>query len=210
VVSVGDIVQRVVRLVGLAVLMAYLVMKGISLTQTKVGIQLSEVGTIFFFIVLASRFIERQIIKYYRQIGGNTRMALFIGSDPELIAVYNRLNDDLSRGYRVLGYYANREMTGMPDGVCLERLGTLDEFMESIRMKTRTETEDEIYVCLSRLQRDVIRVISDYCDRHMIRFYYVPVSVEMIGLDLKRELLDDMEIFTTCKGRKNDILNSNF
>ena len=37
VVSMGDIIQRIVKLVGLTVLIAYVIMKGISLTQTKVG-----------------------------------------------------------------------------------------------------------------------------------------------------------------------------
>ena len=31
----------------------------------------------------------------------------------------------------------------------------------------------------------------------MVRFYYVPVSVEMIDIGLKRELIDDIEVFTT-------------
>ena len=59
VISVGEIIQRIVRLDGLAVLIAYLIMKGISLTQTKVGTQLMEVGIIFFFVLLVSRFFER-------------------------------------------------------------------------------------------------------------------------------------------------------
>ena len=31
----------------------------------------------------------------------------------------------------------------------------------------------------------------------MVRFYYVPASVERLGMRLKRELLEDMELFTT-------------
>lgn len=204
VISVGEIIQRIVRLDGLAVLIAYLIMKGISLTQTKVGTQLVEVGVIFFFVLLVSRFFERKIIKYNRQSGRNTRRALFIGADSELLAVYNRLNDDASKGYQVLGYYANREMTDIPDDVFLERLGTLDEFMNIIRMKNTIEVGDEIYVCISRKDRTTIRIISDFCDQKMVRFYYVPVSVETLGIDLKRELLDDMEIFTSYE---NPLMN---
>ena len=40
-------------------------------------------------------------------------------------------------------------------------------------------------------------MVSQMCDRKVIRFYYVPVSVESIGLNLKRELIDDIEVFTT-------------
>ena len=168
VISVGDIIKRIIRLDAMTVLIAYLIMKGISLTQTKVGTQLMEVGTVFFLVLLISRYFERVIIKHYRQKGRNTRMALFVGSDPELLNIYQRLNDDASKGYKVTGYYANKEMADIPDDVCL-----------------------------SRTDGKVIREISDYCDRKVVRFYYVPVSVETLGIDLKREMLDDIEIFTT-------------
>ena len=40
-----------------------------------------------------------------------------------------------------------------------------------------------------------------------IRFYYVPVSVETIGLNLNRELLDDMEVYTTYENPLQNPLN---
>ena len=40
-----------------------------------------------------------------------------------------------------------------------------------------------------------------------MRFYYVPVSVESIGLNLKREFLDDMEIFTTYENPLQNSVN---
>ena len=197
VISVGDIIKRVIRLDAMTVLMAYLMMKGISLSQTKVGTQLMEVGTVFFLILLISRYFERMIIKHYRQKGRNIRMALFVGSDPELLNINNRLIDDASKGYKVMGYYANKEMADMPDDVQLKQLGSLDEFMDRIRRQEDVGDCDEIYVCLSRKDRKAIREISDYCDQKVVRFYYVPVSVETLGIDLKREMLDDIEIFTT-------------
>ncbi len=197
VISVGDIIKRIIRLDAMTVLMAYLIMKGISLTQTKVGTQLMEVGTVFFLVLLISRYLERMIIKHYRQKGRNTRMALFVGADPELLNIYQRLNDDASKGYKVTGYYANKEMADIPDDVHLKQLGSLDEFMDRIRRQDGVGDCDEIYVCLSRKDRKAIREISDYCDQKVVRFYYVPVSVETLGIDLKREMLDDIEIFTT-------------
>lgn len=197
VISVGDIIKRIIRLDAMTVLMAYLIMKGISLTQTKVGTQLMEVGTVFFLVLLISRYLERMIIKHYRQKGRNTRMALFVGADPELLNIYQRLNDDASKGYKVTGYYANKEMADIPDDVHLKQLGSLDEFMDRIRRQDGVGDCDEIYVCISRKDRKTIREISDYCDQKVVRFYYVPVSVETLGIDLKREMLDDIEIFTT-------------
>ena len=207
VVSVGDIIKRVIQLVAMTVLIAYLIMKGISLTQTKVGTQLMEIGSAFFVILLIARFFERRVIKYYRHKGRNTRMALFVGADPELLNIYQRLIDDPSKGYKVMGYYANMEMTDVPEGVHLEKLGSLDDFMDCLRRREDIEIGDEVYVCVSRKDRQTIREISDYCDQKVVRFYYVPVSVETLGIDLKREMLDDIEIFTTYENPLTNPVN---
>ena len=45
------------------------------------------------------------------------------------------------------------------------------------------------------------------CEVTVTRFYYVPVSVETIGLPLKRELLDDIEIFTTYENPLDNPVN---
>ena len=79
-----------------------------------------------------------------------------------------------------------------------KHLGTLQEFMKKMRVNPdELALGDEMYVSLSRRDRDIIKRISRFCDHKVIRFYYVPVSVESIGLNLKRELMDDIEVFTT-------------
>ena len=117
VVSVGDIVQRVTKLVGLAVLIAYLIMKGISLTQTKVGTQLMEVGTVFFIVLLISRYFERMVIKCYRMSGGNTRRVTFVGADPELVGILRKLKNDATLGYQVTGYYGDEHLEKLVDEI---------------------------------------------------------------------------------------------
>ena len=207
VVSVGDIFRRILKLDALTVVVAYLMMKGVSLSQTRVGIQLMTVGAIFFVLLLVSRFVERNIIKWYRQKGRNTRMATFVGADPELLNVYSRLIDDASKGYRISGYYADTEMENLPEHVTLKRLGSMDDFMQKLQGTSDLNSTDEIYVCLSRRDRSTIRKISNFCDQNVIRFYYVPVSVETLGIDLKRELLDDIEIFTTYENPLQNPVN---
>ena len=85
-----------------------------------------------------------------------------------------------------------------PQTSALRHLGTLQEFLRMIKEEPdQLALGDEVYVSLSRRDRDVIKRISRFCDNRVIRFFYVPTSVESIGLNLKRELLDDMELFTT-------------
>ena len=207
VVSVGNILRQVIKLDVITVVLAYLMMKGINLSQTQIGIQLITIGAIFFVVLLIARFVERLLIKNLRRIGYNTRRALFVGSDSELLNIYERLNDDASKGYQVVGYYANKDMENIPENVELTRLGTLQEMIDDLQGTKVLPDVDEMYVSLSRQKRDLIKKISDYCDRNMIRFYYVPVSLETIGINLQREQLDDMEIFTTYENPLQNPVN---
>ena len=207
VVSVGNILRQVIKLNVITVVLAYLMMKGIKLSQAQIGVQLMTIGAIFFAILLISRFIERLLIKNLRRVGYNIRRVLFVGDDSELLNVYTRLNDDASKGYQVVGYYADKDMENVPENVKLTRLGTLQGVMDGMQGTNVLPDVDEIYVSISRIQRETIRKISNYCDQNLIRFYYVPVSLETLGINLKREQLDDIEIFTTYDNPLQNPLN---
>ena len=79
----------------------------------------------------------------------------------------------------------------------LERKGSVEDMLAAMALHEDLYLGEELYVCLSRKERDVIKKLSRYCDYKVVRFYYIPVSVESIGLNLKRELIDDIEIYTT-------------
>ena len=204
VVSVADILKRIMRLALGHSLFSVFFMR--SLAREFVGGKFHLTFFLLFLVTLLfARVVERQFVKYYRRSGNNMRRVTFVGADPELLNVYTKLNDVATKGYKILGYYADDEMVNMPEGVEIKKLGTIKDLLANMQSGNLVdEFGDEIYVCLSRLRRDVIRKISSYCDQKMVRFYYVPVSVETLGIDLKRELLDDMEIFTTYE---NPLMN---
>ena len=205
-VYVEEMILRTIRLSVTAIILAYLLMKLMTL-KFPAGYSLVMIGSVFLLTNLIARYIERQIVRRYRQMGLNTRYVTFVGHDPELLNIYHCLNDDASMGYRIIGYYADEEMATLETGgqakvddkkkVTLTRLGTLKDLMENLDHPEKLQLGDELYVCLSRQERDKIRRISQFCDSHVIRFYFVPLSVETLGIDLKRELLDDIEIFST-------------
>ena len=201
-ISSGDIVKRVFQLSLLQGFFALFSMKMLYLGF--VGGRFQAVFCVLEFVtILISRYFERKVIKKYRSVGGNSRHATFIGADTELLNIYHKLNDDLTMGYRINGYYADGDM---PEDETndkrlhtdkLNKLGTLQYFLENLNHPENLEVGDELYVCLSRREKDTIRKLSHFCDQNVIRFYLVPVSVEMLEIDLKRELIDDMEVFTT-------------
>ena len=217
-VGAGDVLKRLVGLTTLQTLLSYLLLK-IFAYDTPIGWLLLEIGTVFVTILLVKRLGERWFIKLYREAGRNTRAVTLVGSDPELAGVFRKLKYDQTLGYRMLGYYGEEELQQLIDDlnvhenrkdkepVRLKRLGSMGELVAAIDAGEELDMGDELYLCTSRKEKEVIRKISRYCDQHVVRFYYVPVSVETLGLNLKREMLDDMEVFTTYENPLQNSVN---
>ena len=209
VIGAGEILRRIVGLTAVETVLSYLLLK-VFAYRLPIGWLLLEIGMTFFFTLLFKRFAERWFLKLYREAGRNTRSVTLVGSDPELIGIFNKLRYDATLGYSILGYYGEESLGDVVTEVdqlrkeqvkvrgILRRLGSMEDFLEAMEKRPDELTlGDELYLCISRKERDVIRKVSGLCDRHVVRFYYVPVSVESIGLNLKREMMDDMEVFTT-------------
>ena len=207
-VSAGDVVQRVLRLSLLQGFFALFFMKMLYLGF--VGGRFQVVFCVLEFVsILILRYYERLVIKKYRRVGGNSRSAIFIGADTELLNIYHRLTGDLTMGYRINGYYADKDMPedDFHHSVKINKLGSLQYFLDNLNNPDKFGTFDELYVCLSRREKNTIRLLSHFCDKNMVRFYYVPVTVEMIDIGLKRELIDDIEVFTTYENPLQNPVN---
>ena len=203
-VSSADILRRIVLLVVMQTIAAYLILKTVD-HHLAVGYALLRIGTVFFILLLLMRYLERFLVKFYRQSGGNTRCVTFVGSDPELLNLYTKLKEDPTLGYKIMGYYADEEIEGGADA--LIRLGTLKEFLEKQEHPEDLTLGDEVYVCLPYREKETIRKISQMCDQNVKRFYYVQVSLETIGINLKKEFVDDIEVFTTHENPLQNPIN---
>lgn len=208
-VSGGNILKRVFGLTIVQVVFSYLMMKTTD-NVAPVGWLLIQMGVYQMGLMVVLRFLERKAVKEFRQAGRNTRMVTFIGDDPELITLYKMLAKNPTLGYQVTGYYADNELNLEKDDNQerpIKWLGTLQKLMEAIDQGKELDLGDEVYVCLPRRERYAIFALSDYCDMHIIHFYYVPSSAERLGLKLKREFFDDMELFTTHEVPLEDPVN---
>lgn len=193
-ISGGDILSRLVGLTMLQTAISYPLCK-VMIYSLSVGWILVMQGTALFVCLLIVRLIERQMVRAYRKSGKNLRTVVFVGSNSELLNVYDRLMKDPTRGYKVLGYYGDKVLEGAEGKI--EQLGTIEELLAIGHDPVVQAKFDDMYVCVSRRKPDVIKELSIFCEKNVIRFYYVPVSVESIGLPLKRELLDDIEVYAT-------------
>ena len=207
-VGAGDVLQRIICLTALHAIVGYLILKIIDY-DLPVGWLIGEINTVFFVSLLFKRLLERWVIRLYREAGRNTRMVTLVGSDIELVNIYRKLIDDATLGFKVLGYYGDDKLIETIEKVereekinlsalkNLERKGSIEDLLAAMGRHEDLQLGDELYVCLSRKDRDVIKKLSRYCDYKVVRFFYVPISVESIGLNLKRELMDDIEVYTT-------------
>jgi putative colanic acid biosynthesis UDP-glucose lipid carrier transferase len=191
-VSAGDVVKSVSGLTIGQALLTYLFVKH-SLYNTTVGSVLVVQGVIFFIALLFSRLIERNLVKRLRRMGRNIRTVTMVGANNELHKVYDELVNDPTMGYRVEGYYADEEL----EHARVPRLGTLKGLIADIDAGKEVNIGDELYVSLSRRDGATIKKLSQQCDRQVTKFFFVPVSVESIGLNLKREYINNIEVFAT-------------
>ena len=227
VISAGDVVQRVMGLVLLQFFVAYLLLSPMSDTILMGKIMLMFAPP-FFALLILSRLFERWMVKRFRKMGRNTRTVTFVGNDPELLRLYNELVNDPTTGYRIRGYYADAEIGEwthslstqyrMVEGesspkekyenIEINRLGSLQDLLRLIEESPdEVKVGAEMYVSLSRRDRDIIKKLSRFCDRKIIRFFYIPVSVETLGINLKPELLNDMEVYATYENPLRNPIN---
>lgn len=206
VISGGDILRRVFFLVTTQVLVTYLLTRAI-IKPPYMGELLIQLGIFELFILIVMRLIERSAVKTFRQRGWNNRTVTFVGADMELKNLYQKLSSNPMFGYTIRGYYADEEMEEMAP---INRLGTLQSLMEIVEENEEQDLGDEIYACLPRHDYSKLLSLSNYCDQHIIHFYYVPTLAERFDMKLKREFFDEIELFTTHQLPLADPMNRIF
>lgn len=201
-VSAGDVLKNIMSLAVTQSAIAYIMMRHM-MYWTAVGGVLFEIGTVLFVLLVSVRLTERTLIKQMRRTGRNTRTVTMIGSDSELCRVYEQLLEDPTTGYRVQGYYADEKL----EYEKIPCLGTLKGLKDDILQGKEILFGDELYVCLSRREGETIRMLAQLCDSQVTKFYYIPVSVESIGLNMKREYINDIEVYTTHESPLQNPIN---
>ena len=152
-------------------------------------------GLLLWIAIMTLRFFERAIINHFRSEGKNSRTIIFIGNDPANLNVYKELMSDPATGYRVLGYYSDSVIDGAP--ASLPKMGSRDDFRKFMEEYPNGGIAvEEIYCSLSHSQAVELRQIMEFCDKNVIRFYYVPRIFSNIQLSLRPEKFGDTVIFT--------------
>ena len=196
VVGANDILQRSTMLIATHTLLSYMLLRAIHF-MSRLGWQLFAMGLVMLVCIILLRFIERWLVKKLRQSGYNTRCITFVGSDKELLHLYKRLTSNFTFGYRVRHIYGDIE--GLtPDG-------SISDFKALLSRPEELKLGDEVYLCVSRKERELIERTVRLCDHRMAKFYYLPTAEEK--LNLQPVLIDDIGVMTTYTSPLEEPLN---
>ncbi len=196
VVGANDILRRSTMLVATHTLLSYLLLRAIQFLS-RVGWQLFIMGLVMLVCIILLRFVERWLVKKLRQSGYNTRSVTLVGEDKELLCLYYKLKNNPTYGYRVSHIYGGME--GLtPDG-------SIRDFEALLSRPDDLQLGDEVYLCVPRLERELIERTASVCNHHMAMFYYLPTAEEK--LHLQPILIDDIGVMTTYISPLEDPLN---
>ena len=203
VVVISDVLRRVLGLCLTQTAVTYLFLRVMDF-RIPVGWHLVMQGSIFLGVTVLVRYAEITGIKLYRRRGGNTRTLTFAGSDSSLARVYEQLVQDPAKGYRMLGYYADTEMEG---DLGAQHLGSLQFLLEHLGEPEALRVGDELYVSLPWRETDTILQLSRFCERNLVKFFFVPMLSESLPLYFQHEFITDIEVLTTHESPLEDPLN---
>ena len=201
-VTAVDILRGLFAMTFTQMLISYILFRHM-MYWTGTGWLVLSIGVVYFMVTLMARFFVRYALKWFRSMGRNNRSLTLVGSDSELHNLYEQLLSNPAQGYRFYGYYANeRDVTAR-----IPWLGTINELMNDIEQGREVDFGDELYVCLSRQEGETIRRLSVFCNSQFTKFFYVPISVESMGLDLHREYVNDIEVYSAHESPLDSIFN---
>ncbi len=196
VVGANSIFQRCTLFVATMVLLSYLLLRAIHFA-TRLGWQMVVMGLVMLVTVILLRFVERWLVKRFRQLGYNTRYVTLVGSDKELVQLYRRLTSNAAFGYKVRSIYG--DMEGMNCN------GTVEDFKALLSRPEEIELGDEVYLCVPQMERTLIERTASLCDHRMSKFYFLPIAEEK--LNLHPILIDDIGVMTTYTSPLEEPLN---
>lgn len=176
-------------------------------------------GVIELIYMSVVRMIELNLVKWFRQMGRNSRAATFIGSDPELKYIYFNMIKNPTLGYRLKGYYSDTkideeqwrkededDLIGMgnrkkkKENIIdddLKWLGSLNGLIASINQGETPDLGDDTFICLPISNVKDVHYLSDYCDQQITRFFYIPSTIERLNLRLRSVSYGRLDFFTT-------------
>lgn len=164
-------------------------------------ITLTDIGTasarffisfysIFFFCLTCYRLSFRYILKKYRKYGGNSRSVILIGSNKNMMELYEEMAGDPTTGFRIIGYFSDLPSDSFSTSI--RYLGTPKEVVGYLQYNLI----EQVYCGLPSTRGDEILPIINYCENHLIRFFNIPNVRNYLHRRVHFEMFGKVPIFT--------------
>ena len=157
--------------------------------------------TAFFFCLAAYRLTFREVLKWYRRHGGNSRTIILIGSDENMHELYGEISIDPAYGFRIKGYFAPATSLVYPDTV--PYLGNVDDVIPWIRQNG----VEMVFCGLSSSYGQQILPVINYCENHFIHFFSVPSIRNYLKRRMYMQLIGNTPVLTIRREPLADIQN---
>ena len=195
-VGADSILKHVTLLILSQTAVSYILLRALQF-DPRIGLPLLALAPVLLIIYAFLRLIERVLLKKLRKAGFNTRHATFVGSNEAIYGLYNKLLSNPTLGYQLKGYYGSLD--------CLPQQGSQEDFFNLLDTPEQLMLGDELYLCISQNERNLIERTSQMCDQQLVKFYYVPIPEET--LNLEHIMLEDYELLTNYTSPLEDPLN---
>lgn len=122
---------------------------------------------LFFVLIFIFRIVFISILKTIRKKGFNYRNVVIAGTDKEGMEIYNLLSRDLVYGYKLLGFFDDKEENKKKE---LDYLGKI----ESIEKYILENNVHELYWTLENYDPVRVRKLIYFCENHLVRVKFIP------------------------------------
>lgn len=142
---------------------------------------------LFALVLFVERITTRRYLKHIRTNNRNRKEVVLIGNDPSVYKLYEILSTPIY-GYHIVGAFYDGECTH--EGMRNIRIGGSGDIYGWLTSHAHVH---EIYGYFPREQRDLINMISKFCDNHLIRFYYLP-AIDVFKGNMSFSLVEDVPL----------------
>jgi putative colanic acid biosynthesis UDP-glucose lipid carrier transferase len=164
--------QLVKCLIKSMTLISYLFLALFIFTRMFTLDKVSNLELFFFFLnflnlTMVYRVTTIFMLKKIRKSGNTFRNVVIVGAGTTGTEIYNELSNDLSQGYKILGYFDdNPENTRLKTNF-LGPVSQLKEFALDQHIH-------EIYVAMKDFDTATIKELINFCERNLIRVKFIP------------------------------------
>lgn len=135
------------------------------------------------------RVMVRLSLKWYRRKGYYFKKVIIVGAGKNGMELYQVMQDDLSYGFRVLGFFDDNDTLKRILPNYLGRTSEVEAYVAS-------QDVDEIYCTLPGTQDDKIARLLNLAEKKMIRFYIVPEFYRNVKKSMVMELMESIPLLT--------------